>query len=178
MTLPGTRDWLADALADMGPKQAAVVAAAAGVHPRLAANAIAARPVATIYYLRLCAAALLNPAPAIIFDGAIPAPSDFDFGQFACGFKITRGLRKHSDRDAASACGISPSTVGRLEAAEAVQIGVALRACAYVGLHPYKFFKPLNVGGYSGPSVSRETLQSGDRAAASPGAAANETNLS
>ena len=75
MTQISPREALALALDPYG--DVAQIAIRAGVSPRQMMNAQSGRPVATIAYLRICAAIGFDPLPAI--PHPIPKPSDFDF---------------------------------------------------------------------------------------------------
>jgi hypothetical protein len=116
------------------------IAALSGVSPRQAANAIMGRPVATVAHLRLCAALGLDPLPQ--FPHAQVAPADFDFVVFALAMRMARALKKHTEREAAAVMKVSPSTVCRIENAHEMTITVVLKACAYVQMHPFAYFKP------------------------------------
>jgi hypothetical protein len=117
----------------------------ADVPLRIAANAICGRPVATNSYLRICRAIDFDPAPSLKMQNA--CGHDFDFSYLAMALKITRGLNKHSHREAAKAIGVGASTVCRAERGEPMQIGVVLGICEYVGVHPFGYMR----------MVSRET---------------------
>jgi len=153
---PSPRERLAGALAvqtNLGD-----VAKRAGVSPRELVNAINARPVNTIAFLRIAAAIGFDPCPELPHDLAVPADFSFDF--FGMGLFMRRGLSKHSDREAAKFIGVAPSTICRIERGDTVSIGVVLRACAYIGLSPFSYLisaiKQQNTKG----NVSRETSPS------------------
>jgi DNA-binding XRE family transcriptional regulator len=120
----------------LGP---ANVAGRANVPLRIAANAICGRPVATNSYLRICRAIDFDPAPSLKMQNA--CGPDFDFSYLAMALKITRGLNKHSDREAAKAIGVGASTICRAERGEATQIGVVLSICAYLKVHPFGYMR-------------------------------------
>jgi DNA-binding XRE family transcriptional regulator len=129
----------------------AKIAALAGVSPRQAANAIAGRPVSTVAHLRLCVALGLDPLPQ--FPHAQVAPANFDFVVFALAMRMARALKKHTEREAAAAMKVSPSTVCRIENAHEMTITVILKVCVYVGAHPFGYFKVA-----PDASVPRETF--------------------
>jgi hypothetical protein len=134
------RERLAAFLQAKGIKATAEFAHKAGITTRHAANALTGRPVATVPYLRICAALGFDPLPELSY--RIPEPADFDFAFFAMGFKIARGLKGDKDRTAADAIGgISASTICRIELAHIMGIGVVLRACRYIGLHPFGYLR-------------------------------------
>lgn len=130
------REALAQALDPYG--DIARIAVAAGVSPRQMMNAQSARPVATVAYLRICAAIRFNPLSAL--PHIIPEPSDFDFAFFSMAFFIKRRLNGHNDREAAAAIEASATTVCRIERGDAMFIGVVLRACQYIGISPFGYF--------------------------------------
>lgn len=129
------RERLAEALKGIDVPSAARTA---GVTARQAANAIGGRPISTVAYLRLCMAMGHDPAPGHHL--VVPnKPSDFDFAFFAMDFKIARGLKRHTDRQAAKAIEVAPATICRIELGHIMSIGVVLRACAYIGLSPFSY---------------------------------------
>lgn len=129
------RERLAGALA-LYPKKDALFKA--GVTPRQIANAEMGAPVATIPYLRLCMAIGYDPMPGYQIVTEQP-PRDFEFHYFAIAFRITRGLKGHSDRQAAREIGVSASTICRIERGDKMFIGVVMRACSYMQRHPFQF---------------------------------------
>ena len=150
------REALALALDPHG--DVAKIAIRAGVSPRQMMNAQSARPVATVAYLRICAAIQFDPLPAI--PHAIPEPSDFDFAFFSMAFRMKRGLNLHNDREAAKAIDVSATTVCRVERGDAMFIGVVLRACGYIGVHPWGYCAvPHPPVMRLDSTVSRETLR-------------------
>lgn len=139
MTQISPREALAQALDPYG--DVANIAIRAGVSPRQMMNAQSGRPVATVAYLRICAAIRFDPAPELHSDEwHWPEPQGFCFPQFAVGFRIRRNLKLHTEADAANAMGLSKSTVSRIENAHEMQIGVVLKACTYLGMHPFRMF--------------------------------------
>jgi hypothetical protein len=129
----------------------AQITAAAGITPRQAANAITGRPISAIAHLRLCASLALDPLPEIAHPFVPPA--DFDAVVFALAFRLRRVLLGHIEREAAAAMKVSPSTVCRIENAHEMTITVVLKACRYVGGHPFAYFRVAPSAG-----VSRETF--------------------
>lgn len=133
---PSPRERLAVALDAIG--DIARYAVIAGVSPRQFANAQSARPCSTVAFLRICVAVRHDPLP--ILPHKMPfKPSDFDFEFFSIGFRMKRIERGENDRQAAVALGFSPATVCRIEKPDAMQIGVILRACEYIGCHPFGY---------------------------------------
>jgi hypothetical protein len=136
------------------------LATQAGVATRIIAKAAQGQPVPTIDHLRLCAALEVDPlaglGPAHYgLHVAFPSPSSFDFAFFATGLMLQQRLKRQSDHQACRAIGIRQGTLKRLKAGEKQGVGPVLRACAYIGVHPFgycagpKKFLPEN--------VSRET---------------------
>lgn len=115
----------------------------AGITTRQLANAICGRPLCAVAYLRLCSALQFDPCPELLHPPIVPA--DFDFAYFAMGFRISRGLRGHTHKQAADAIGVSPSTVCRIEAGKVMFIGVVTRACAYIGMSPFGYCIPQRI---------------------------------
>jgi DNA-binding XRE family transcriptional regulator len=129
---------LADALKDAGIA-APEITRQANVSLRIAANAICGRPVATISYLRICRAINFDPEPMLKTESA--RGPDFDFAFFAMGLYVRRRLNNHTERQAAKAIGVSPSTVCRAERREPMQIKVVLEICRYIGVHPFGYMR-------------------------------------
>ena len=154
MTQISPREALAQALDPYGDIWR--IAVKAGVTDRQMMNAQSGRPVATIAYLRICAAIGYNPLPSIPYD--TPQPSDFDFAFFSMAFRMKRALSGHSDRNAAEVVNISPSTICRIERADAMFIGVVLRACEYIGIHPWGYCAVINPPMPRLSNVPRETF--------------------
>lgn len=125
----------------------------AGVTPRQASFARTGKAINAGAYLALCAAAGVDPV-----DGASRPVKDVSanvvWWLLSGALYITRNLRKLDQRSAATAIGISPSTVCRVERGKPVSIGNMLKVCAFIGVHP---------DGYTAPPgcpcgvVSRET---------------------
>ena len=158
------RDRLAQALDPYG--DIAGIAVKAGVTARQMMNAQSARPVTTVAYLRICAAIRFDPAPDIPKYAAFPdTPSDFDFAFFSMAFWMKRGMNLHTDRQAAKLVGVSPSTICRIERGDAMFIGVVIRACKYIEIHPFGYFcvpNPPHVGaGVSRGTKDNNTVLSG-----------------
>jgi hypothetical protein len=121
----------------------------AGITGRQAANAIKGRPLATVPYLRASIAVGYDPLPELAHNKHI-IPGDFEFLVFAVAFRLTRRLSGHSLRDCAALLNVSATTLCRLEAGDPMFIGVVLRACRYIGVHPF---------GYVSVSVIHETIR-------------------
>ena len=152
------REALALALDPYG--DVATIAIRAGVSPRQMMNAQSARPVATVAYLRICAVIQFDPAADLHGDEPWhwPEPQSFDFEHLAIGFLIRRNLNGQTAAEAGKIMGLSAPTVSRIENAHAMQIGVVLKACRYLGMHPFRLFPKDCCGPLPQKShVSRET---------------------
>jgi hypothetical protein len=163
--LDGPRQILRDALSakctlTQNPVSCLIeLATKAGVSVRSIAKATAGGPLSTIDHLRLCAAIEVDPmaglGPAHYgLHLRFPIPSDFDFNFFAFALRLRQRLNRHPDDKACRIIGIKSGTLDRLKAAHAEQIGPVLRACAYVGVHPFGYFRTVPL-----TCVSRETLR-------------------
>lgn len=131
---------LAAVFDQLGLSASSALAAQAGVTLRQAANAITGRPVAAGAFLRLCVVVQHDPAPDIEY----PAPSEpreFDCILFAMALRIIRGLNGDTERAAGKKMQMSATTVCRLEQGYQTSIGVVLRACRYLGRHPYSYLR-------------------------------------
>lgn len=145
------REQLGDLCAGLSGKARADLARRAGITSRQATNAFQRRPVATVAFLRLCIALNFNPAPEIPLTIPTPPPSDFDHAYLALAFRIMRGINKQSVREAGKIIGVSGFTISRLENGHIMSIGVVLRACGYIGVHPFGYLREI---------VSREKFAS------------------
>lgn len=117
------------------------IAVKAGIGSRQMANAITRRPVATDAYLRICAAIGMDPQNPKAGQRRPPCPEPGTFLPKFLGisFAMRRRLNGHSMRQAAKDCGLSASTLARIEAGQECGIGVVLKACAYCRRHPFEF---------------------------------------
>jgi hypothetical protein len=144
----------------------------AGVTSKQVVNLVVGQPISANAYLRLCVVIEHDPLPELAQPMGEVRPADLDQVLFALGFRLRRGLNKHTMRQAGEACQISAATVMRLERGEVMSIGVVLRSCAYVGVHPFGYLRTVSGArsliedGKDGnsvlvvgiPSFSRETL--------------------
>jgi transcriptional regulator with XRE-family HTH domain len=114
----------------------------ARVTSRQASLARAGKPVNAGAYLALCAATGIDPV-----DGkSRPAKSlspNVVWWLLSGALYITRNLKKLDQRAAAEAIGISAATVCRVERGHPVSIGVMLKVCAFIGVHPFGYTAPL-----------------------------------
>jgi DNA-binding XRE family transcriptional regulator len=140
----------------------AQIATTAGITSRQMANALHARPVNAVAHLRLCAALGFDPLPEI--PHPMVSPADFDFVVLSLALRLRRRLNNQTQRECAKAVGTSAKTIVDMERARAHSIGVLLRTCVYVGVHPFGYFRPVKV-----PIVSRETVRSAVSLEGSPG---------
>ena len=129
------------------------IARQAGVSSRQASLARAGKPVKAGAYLALCAATGIDPVDGKARPAKLLSPNVV-WWLLSGALYITRHLKKLDQRAAAEAIGISAASVCRVECGQPVSIGVMLRVCAFIGVHPDGYTAPLN-----GPSeiVSRGT---------------------
>jgi transcriptional regulator with XRE-family HTH domain len=118
------------------------IARQAGVSPKLVSLARAGKPINAGAYLAVCGATGINPV-----DGK-PRPvkqlkPSLVWWQLSAALYITRSLKKLDQRAAAKAIGVSPATVCRLERSQPVSIGVLIKICAFIGVHPDGYTAPL-----------------------------------
>lgn len=146
---------LAAALEPYGERHLGTLARQADLSARQMGNAVLGRPLATSGFLRLCAALKIDPLPDLPWWPWVAPPNgDFDFVLLAMGLRITRGLHKHTERQAGEAMGASGATVNRLEQGDRLSIGSVLRACRYIGQHPFGYMKSPKIAPKA--DVSRE----------------------
>jgi hypothetical protein len=129
----------------------------AGVSIHSIAKASIGNPVNTIDHLRLCAALEVDPlggmGPAHYgLHKGFPTPSSFDFAFFAMGLIMRQRLNRHDNYKACKAIGIKAGTLERLKMGHAQPIGPVLRACGYIGVHPFGYCAVVKA-----VPVSRET---------------------
>jgi transcriptional regulator with XRE-family HTH domain len=129
------------------------VARRAGVPSKLASMARAGKSINAGAHLALCAAAGIDPV-----DGE-PRPAkelspNLAWWLLSGALYITRSLNKLDQRTAAKTIGISPATVCRVERGQPVSIGVLLKVCDFINVHPDGYTAPLAC---VGEVVSRET---------------------
>lgn len=136
------RDRLAAVLVDYDAARRTALAQSAGVSERTVSYARAGRPISAEDYLRLCANLLLDPAPEIPGGLVLARVGAFDHATLGMGLRIVRGLKGHSIRRGAATSGLSVTTLSRLENGNVVSIANVLKACRYVGVHPFGYVKP------------------------------------
>jgi hypothetical protein len=135
----------AKCLTDKSPIQSLVeLATKAGVGVKTIAKAASGRPVPTIEHLRLCTAIELDPmagvGPAYFgLKAGYPEPADFIFGFFALALTLRQRFSHHGYYKASEIIGIQGRTLERLKAGHAMPIGPVLRACSYIGAHPFTY---------------------------------------
>jgi hypothetical protein len=110
-------------------------------------RARAGRPVNAGAFLALCGAAGIDPV-----DGSARSPKRVPAGiawsLVGEGLRITRRLRREELRSAARHVRLSPATLSRAEAGDALSIESLLAVCRFIGVHPEH---------YACERVSRET---------------------
>jgi hypothetical protein len=125
----------------------------AGIMPRQVSLARSGKAINAGAHLALCAAAGVDPV-----DGAAQpvkvVSADVVWWLLSGALYITRNLRKLDQRGAATAIGVSPSTVCRVECGKPVSAENMIKVCAFIGVHPYGYSAPL---GRPGVAVSRGT---------------------
>jgi transcriptional regulator with XRE-family HTH domain len=118
------------------------VARRAGVQSKLASMARAGKPINAGAHLALCAATGIDPV-----DGRPRPVKDLSpnvvWWLLSGALHITRSLQKLDQRDAAKVIGISPATVCRVEHGQPVSIGVLIKVCTFIGVHPDGYTAPL-----------------------------------
>ena len=130
-----------------------VIARQAGVTSREVSLARSGKPVNAGAFLALCAAGGIDPAAGTSRPARTLSPNVV-WGLLSQALYITRNLKKLDQRAAAEVIGISPASVCRVERGHQVSIGVMLKVCAFIGVHPFAYAAP-SVG--SPESVSRGT---------------------
>lgn len=118
------------------------IARQAGVTPRQASMARAGKPINAGAHLALCAAIGIDPVNGAARPEKALSPNVV-WWLLSGALYITRHLRKLDQRAAADAIGISPATVCRVEQGQPVSIGVMLKVCAFIGVHPDGYAAPL-----------------------------------
>lgn len=119
-----------------------VVARQAGVTPRQASLARAGKPVNAGAYLALCAVTGVDPVDGRLRPAKVISPNVV-WWLLSGALYITRHLKKLDQRAAAEAIGISAASVCRVECGQPVSIGVMLKVCAFIGVHPFGYTAPL-----------------------------------
>jgi DNA-binding Xre family transcriptional regulator len=124
----------------------------AGVPPKLASLARKGKSVNTGAHLALCAAVGIDPV-----DGRSrpvkQLSSNVVWWLLSGALYITRNLKKLDQRAAAEAIGISAASVCRIECGQPVSIGVLLKVCAFIGVHPDGYAAPLRYPGSAPDSI-------------------------
>lgn len=114
----------------------------AGTDASVIAQIAECRRISTSDYLRLCVASDFDPLPKLIpalsWNQTL-APSDFDFPIFAMALQIRRGLKGQSRHQAAQELGLTDLGYGRIEQGWKQPIGVVLRCCRYMEMHPFSY---------------------------------------
>jgi transcriptional regulator with XRE-family HTH domain len=114
----------------------------ADVTSRQASLARAGKPVNAGAYLALCAATGIDPVDGKSRPAKVLSPNVV-WWLLSGALYITRHLKKLDQRAAAEAIGISAATVCRVERGHPVSIGVLLKVCAFIGVHPFGYTAPL-----------------------------------
>ena len=118
------------------------VARRAGVPSRQASMARAGKPINAGAHLALCAATGIDPVDGKSRPTKQLSPT-MAWWLLASALYVTRSLKKLDQRAAAKVIGISPATVCRVERGQPVSIGVLIKVCRFVGVHPDGYTEPL-----------------------------------
>ena len=118
------------------------VARRAGVPSKLVSMARAGKAINAGAHLALCAVVGLDP-----IDGR-PRPAKelsptVVWWLLSGAMYITRSLKGLDQRAAAAIIGVSPATVCRVERGQPVSIGVLIKVCTFIGVHPDGYAAPL-----------------------------------
>jgi transcriptional regulator with XRE-family HTH domain len=122
------------------------IAERAGVTPRIAANAQRGEKVCADSYLRISNASGFDPVT-----GGRITPSvvgGFNLNLLARDVRFKRALDKQ--RAVAQDMGVSRVAICRLEKAHTTSLETVLKACAYLGVHPFEYMRG---------NVARETTE-------------------
>jgi transcriptional regulator with XRE-family HTH domain len=135
---------LSDVLQSSAPSWTTLdeVARQAGVTSRQASLARAGKPVNAGAYLALCAITGIDPVDGKSRPAKVLSPNVV-WWLLSGALYITRHLKKLDQRGAAEAIGISAASVCRVELGHPVSIGVLLKVCAFIGVHPFGYTAPL-----------------------------------
>jgi hypothetical protein len=154
------RQRLAQALDAIGDY--AQLAHKAGVTPRDFLNAQSGRPCPTVPFLRICVAVKHDPMPELAH--IMPERrSDFDFGFLSIAFQMKQAMRGDTDAAAALHMDFKVATIRRIKRGDALLIGVILKVCKYIEMHPFGYLSVSDTPSApiekpKPPRVSRETL--------------------
>jgi transcriptional regulator with XRE-family HTH domain len=118
------------------------IARQAGVSPKLVSLARAGKPINAGAYLAVCAAIGIDPVDGKRRPVQQIKPS-LVWWQLSAALHIIRSLKKLDQRAAAKVIGVSPATVCRVERVQPVSIGVLIKVCAFIGVHPFGYTAPL-----------------------------------
>jgi DNA-binding Xre family transcriptional regulator len=114
----------------------------AGVTSRQVSLARAGKPVNAGAYLALCAVTGIDPVDGKSQPAKALSPNVV-WWLLSGALYVTRHLKKLDQRTAAEIIGISAASVCRVECGKPVSIGVMLKVCAFIGVHPFGYTAPL-----------------------------------
>jgi transcriptional regulator with XRE-family HTH domain len=114
----------------------------AGVSPKLVSLARAGKPINAGAHMAMCAAIGIDPANGEMRPVKSLSPKVV-WWLLSGALYITRHLKKLDQRAAAKVIGVSPATVCRLERGQPVSIGVVIKICTFIGVHPDGYTAPL-----------------------------------
>jgi transcriptional regulator with XRE-family HTH domain len=118
------------------------IARQARVSPKLVSLARAGKPINAGAYLALCAAIGIDPLNGEMRPVKELSPNVV-WWQLSAALYITRALKKLDQRAAAKVIGVSPATVCRVERGQPVSIGVLIKTCSFIEVHPDGYTAPL-----------------------------------
>lgn len=113
------------------------IAERAGITLRVAAAARYGNPVSADNYLRLCNASGLDPVSGKSINPTVVGK--LNMRSLAKDVRLKRAKRACSVRLLAKKLKLGPATITRLEKGDAASIKTVLKACAYVGAHPFQY---------------------------------------
>jgi transcriptional regulator with XRE-family HTH domain len=118
------------------------IARQAGVTSRQVSLARSGKPVNAGAFLALCAVSGVDPVTGTSRPPQALSPN-VAWWLLSSALYIRRNLKKLDQRAAAEAIGVSPASVCRVELGHPVSIGVMLKICAFIGVHPFGYTAPL-----------------------------------
>jgi DNA-binding XRE family transcriptional regulator len=132
------RSALAAALIEVASSPSAAVEIADRAGPDMRGHVFRARsgkPINAGAFIALCGAVGIDPV-----DGSARpprrVPARITWPMVGAGLRVVRRLRHQDQRSAAKTIGISPATLCRVEAGDAVSVDTLLAVCAFIGVHP------------------------------------------
>lgn len=128
-------DFLAERLSDITDDGLEALAVTAGIDIGVARRARSGEPISASAALALIAARGYDPVTRKMITPRRLRPLDCTF--LALGVKGAMFKNKHTARQAAAAMDVSATAVTRLRNGHKTSIVTVLKACAYIGVHPF-----------------------------------------